>query len=104
MAIKPNKAKKLNKQAIQCENMAIACGKITPLSSPQVSLYDISRCWRELLGATSFPSVKMPEWNEKEEAAADVLIATLTYLRRIGCRDIERLLRDAIERHARKDG
>lgn len=93
----------LNKHAIQCEQIALACGKITPLSSPQSSLYDISRCWRRLLDATGFQSANMPGWNEKEEAAAEVMIATLTYLQRIGCSNIEQLLREAIERHARQD-
>lgn len=93
----------LNKQAIRCEEIALAGGKITPLSSSRTSLYDISRQWRELLDATSFPSENLPEWSEKEESAAEVMIATLTYLQRIGCRNIEQLLRDAIERHARQN-
>ena len=93
----------LNKQAIRCEEIALAGGKITPLSSSRTSLYDISREWRVLLDATSFPSENLPKWSEKEEAAAEVLIATLTYLQRIGCTNIEQLLRDAIERHARQN-
>ncbi|MCM1141765.1 MAG: hypothetical protein NC453_24610 [Muribaculum sp.] len=93
----------LNKQAIRCEEIALAGGKITPLSSPRTSLYDISREWRKLLDSTSFPSQNLPKWSEKEEAAAEVLIATLTYLQRIGCKNIEQLLRDAIERQARQN-
>jgi len=93
----------LNKQAVRCVEIALAGGKITPLSSSRISLYDISRMWRVLLDATSFPSGNLPEWSEKEEAAAEVLIATLTYLQRIGCKNIEQLLRDAIERHARQN-
>lgn len=93
----------LNKHAIQCEQIALAGGIITPLSSPRASIYDISRCWRRLLDATGFPSGNMPGWNEKEEAAAEVIIATLIYLQRIGCSNIEQLLREAIERHARQD-
>lgn len=93
----------LNKQAVRCAEMALAGGRFTPLSNSRTSLYDISRQWRELLEATNFKSVSLPEWSEKEESAAEVLIATLTYLQRIGCRDIEQLLRDAIERHARQN-
>ena len=88
----------LNKQAIRCEEIALAGGKITPLSSPRISLYDISRHWRGLLDATRFPSEDVPKWSEREAAAAEVLIATLTYLQRIGCRNIEQLLKDSIER------
>lgn len=93
----------LNKQAIRCVEIAIAGGRFSPLSNPRTSLYDISRQWRELLEATNFKSETLPEWSEKEESAAEVLIATLTYLQRIGCRNIEQLLRDAIERHARQN-
>ncbi|MCM1337730.1 MAG: hypothetical protein NC187_08140 [Candidatus Amulumruptor caecigallinarius] len=93
----------LNKQALRCEEIAVARGKITPQSSPRTSLYDISRQWRELLGASGFPSEGMPGWSEKEAAAAELLIATLTYLQHIGCKNIEQLLRDAIERQARQN-
>jgi hypothetical protein len=94
---------RLNKQAIQCEQIALAGGKITNQSSPQISLYDISKQWRELLEATNFQCSDMPKWNKKEAAAARVLIATLTYLKRIGCEDIEKLLRDAIGHQFRQD-
>lgn len=89
----------LNKQAIRCEELAIACGKITPLSPPRSSCYDISRAWRDLhsLGS-NYQSDILPEWSEREVAAADILMATLTYLQRIGCKDIERLLRDCMKR------
>ncbi|MCM1140942.1 MAG: hypothetical protein NC453_20420 [Muribaculum sp.] len=93
----------LNKQAIRCEEIALAGGKITPASSPRTLLYDISRQWRELLDATSFQSGNLPEWSEREVAASEVLVATLTYLQRIGCKNIEQLLKDTIERHARQN-
>ena len=92
----------LKKFAVQCEEVAIANGKITPLSSPTTTLYDISRCWRELCDATSFRSVNLEGWNEKEEGTADVIIAALTYLQSIGCKDIEKLLRDALEQKRRQ--
>ena len=92
----------LKKFAVQCEEVAIANGKITTLSSPTTTLYDISRSWRELCDATSFMSASPDGWNEKEEGAADVIIAALTYLQRIGCKDIEKLLRDALEQKRRQ--
>lgn len=88
----------LNKQAVRCEKTAIAQGKITPLSSSRASLYEISRKWRMLLDATSFPSKEAPQWSEREITAAEMMVETLVYLRRIGCDDIEQLLRDVIER------
>lgn len=88
--------------AKQCEDVALASGKITPASSPSVALYDISREWRKLHKATSFKSLNIPGRNEKEECAAEVIIAAMTYLRRIGCNDIENLLRDTLEQHRRQ--
>lgn len=92
----------LKKFAEQCEEVALANGKITPLSSPTVSMYDISRRWRELCKATAFKSDNLPDWNEKEEGAAEVIIAALTYLKRIGCKDIEQLLQATLEQHRRQ--
>lgn len=92
----------LNKCAIRCEEIAIAGGKITNNSSARPLLYDISRNWRTLLDATNFKS-GLGEWSEKEAAAGEVLISTLTYLQRIGCKNIEKLLKDIIERHARQN-
>lgn len=89
----------LNKSAIRCEELAIANGSITPTSSARPLLYDISRHWRRLLDATSFKSDNS-SWSEKEEAACEVLISTLAYLKRIGCSNIEQLLKDGIERHS----
>lgn len=93
----------LNKYAIRCEEIAIASGKITSNTSPRTSLYDISRHWRELLDASGYKSGNAGPWNEKEEAAAEVMISTMTYLQRIGCKNIEQLLKDTIERHARQN-
>lgn len=88
--------------AKQCEEVALASGKITPTSSPSVALHDISREWRKLHKATSFMSLNVTGRSEKEEAAAEVIIAALTYLRRIDCNDIETLLRDTLEHHRRQ--
>lgn len=92
----------LNKYAARCEQIAIAGGKITPTSSAQLLLYDISRNWRKLLDATNFAESCASDWSEKEEAACEVIISAITYLQRIGCRNIEQLLRDTVEQHARQ--
>ena len=52
--------------------------------------------------ASTFKSSNLPDWSEKEEGASEVIIAALTYLQRIGCRDIERLLRETLEHHRRQ--
>lgn len=83
----------LNKLAVQCEEIAIAGGKISTASSARPILYDISRDWRKLCDAAGR--------SQKEELAADIMIDTLVYLQRIGCKNIEQLLRDSVERHAR---
>lgn len=93
---------KLNKYAIQCEKIALDNGKITSESSPTVSLHDISREWRSLCNATVYQGVDSSRWNEKEVKAANVIIATLIYLKRIRCDNIEKLLRDVITLNARQ--
>lgn len=93
----------LNKYAEICEEIAIACGRITDNSSAQPLLYDISRNWRQLLDATNFKSLNDAKYSEKEELASEVIISAITYLQRIGCKNIEKLLKDTIERHARQN-
>lgn len=92
----------LKKFAMQCEEVAIACGSITPLSSPTATLYEISRKWRMLCKATMFKSETLKGWTEKEECAAEVIIASLIYLQRIGCSDVEKLVRDTLARHGQQ--
>lgn len=84
---------------MQCEEVAIANGSITPESSPTATLYDISRKWRNLCNASAFKSLTLRGWTEKEECAAEVIIASLVYLQRIGCSDVEKLVRDTLARH-----
>lgn len=93
----------LNKYAIKCVEIAIAGGKITQNSSASPLLYDISRKWRDLLEATNFRSLNNDKWSEREELASEVIISAITYLQRIGCSNIEQLLKDTIERHARQN-
>lgn len=83
----------LNKLAKQCHKKALIDGKITETSSSTPLLYEISRNWRRLADATSFRSDRNPEYSEKEANAADVILSTITYLQRIGCKNIEQLLR-----------
>ena len=93
----------LNKYAVRCEDIAIARGIITSSSSSTPLLYEISRNWRLLLEATNFQSLNLGQWSEKEEAVSEVIISALAYLKRIGCKNIEQLLKDTIERHARQN-
>ena len=86
----------LKKFAMQCEAAAIA------KTSPTATLYDISRRWRNLCNASAFKSMTLKGWTEKEECAAEVIIASLVYLQRIGCSDVEKLVRDTLARHGQQ--
>lgn len=94
---------KLNKLAKVCLQTALRRGKITKNSSPRVIIMHISGEWRELYDATKFRSEHLPQYSEQEEEAADIIISTMTYLQRIGCSDIEQLIRDKIEFNNRRD-
>lgn len=86
----------INHYARLCERAAIANGEITPDTSARVNLYDISRHWRDLADATSFAHPHHKQYSEKEVAAAKVVISSITYLRRIKCGNIERLIKDVL--------
>ena len=92
----------LKKFAMQCEEIALTNGSITPATSPTATLYDISRHWRDLCNATTFKSLTLKGWTEREECAAEVIIASLVYLQRIGCSDVEKLVRDTLARHGQQ--
>lgn len=77
-------------------------GKINKFTSGKAIILAISSEWRELLGATKFKSEHLPQYSEQEEEAADIIIATLTYLHRIGCEDVEQLIKDKISFNERR--
>ena len=93
----------LNKEyGALCEEITAANEYLTPESSARPLIYDISRNWRELADATPFVCDKDRRYSEQEVAAAKVVISSICYLQRIGCPDVERLLKDTIERLAGK--
>ena len=56
-------------------------GLITGDSSSTVAVYQISRYWRELFQkATRHRSDTLPQWNEKEHAAAKIITSALLFL------------------------
>ena len=84
----------LNKLAVKCREIALQRHKITRNSSHKG--LGISQEWRELFNATDDPSGHISGYSEREEEAADVIIAAMTYLQSIGCKDIEQLIKDKI--------
>lgn len=92
----------LRKFAAQCVQVAIEGGKITEASSPRTSMFEISRKWRTLRKATNFSSQSVKGYSEKEVAAAEVIIASLTFLERIGCKNVEQLLKQTLEHESAK--
>lgn len=87
----------LNTLAKKCFEIALKRKKIVETTSPKTVVLAISSEWRELAEAGKERSNHIPSWSEREEEAADVIIATLTYLERIGCKNIEQLLKDKVE-------
>lgn len=93
----------LNKLAVKCLRTAIGRGKIGKHSSAKAIIVAISTEWRELCRASEYRSMHIPKYSEQEEEAADVIIASLTYLQKIGCRDIEQLIKDKINFNAQRE-
>ena len=88
----------INKRILpEIVDKARASGLITAESSPTVALYRISRHWRELFRkATRHRSDTLPQWSEKEHAAAKIIASTLLFLAMEGCRDVEQLITDTV--------
>lgn len=93
----------LNKLAVKCLRIAIKRGKIGRNSSAKAIIWAISAEWRELCNASEYRSNHIPKYSEQEEEAADIIIASLTYLQKIGCRDIEQLIKDKINFNAKRE-
>lgn len=93
----------LNKLAKKCREIALNRKKVTVHSSHMGLAIGISVEWRELCLASKYRSEHLPHYSEREEEAADVIIATLTYLESIGCEDIEQLIKDKIEFNSKRD-
>lgn len=88
----------LNRIAEECRQIALDRKKITVHSSHKGLCIGISAEWRELFDAGKHErSVHIPQYSAREEEAADVIIATLTYLKSIGCKNIEQLIKDKVE-------
>lgn len=76
---------------------AHASGLITAESSSTVAVYQISRYWRELFQtATWHRSEALPQWNEKEVAAAKIITSALLFLAMERCRNVEQLIIDTV--------
>lgn len=70
---------------------------ITAESSSTVAVYQISRYWRELFQtATQHRSEILPQWNEKELAAAKIITSALLFLAMEECRNVEQLIIDTV--------
>lgn len=77
---------------------AYGSGLITAESSSTVAVYQISRYWRELFQtATRHRSETLPQWNEKEVAAAKVITSALLFLTMEECRNVEQLIIDTVK-------
>lgn len=88
----------LNKKTVP-DIVAKACasGIITAESSSTVAVYQISRYWRELFQtATRHQSEILPQWNEKEVAAAKIITYALLFLAMEECRNVEQLIIDTV--------
>lgn len=86
----------LNKLAKRCLRIAIRRKKLGRDSSPHAIVVAISCEWRGLCKASEYRSNNIPKYSEQEEAAADVIIEAITYLEKIGCRNIDQLLKDKV--------
>ena len=93
----------LNRLAERCREIALNRHIITIHSSHKGLARSMSAQWRKLWDAPDRKSDKMPRWTYREEKAAEIIVSAITYLKSIGCEDIEQLIKDKIECEDRED-
>lgn len=86
----------INNLAREAYNNAIRRCKITPEDSHEIIYIGINQELNEFCNATDNPSEHLPQYTERQEELADVLICCLTELHREGV-DIEKIIKEKIE-------
>lgn len=79
----------LQRMANRCLNRLIGAGRTRMDANPNLDKNIISAEWRKLNKAVT--------QEEKEDAAIDILFATLSYLAKIKCKDIEERIWERIK-------
>lgn len=91
----------LNLMGIQAFDCAKKRGKITDYTTDLIQLNAIKDEFNELRSASTNPSIHIEGYTEQQEEAADVIIATLTFLTRKGV-DINKLLEKKMEYNTKR--
>ena len=89
------KENQINNLAREAYNNAIRRGKITPEDSHEIIYIGINQELNEFCDATNEPSEHLPQYTQRQEELADVLICCLTELHREGV-DVEEIVTDKI--------
>ena len=92
----------LNYMAKEALRTAIKRGKVDDRSTDMEQIAAIRAELAELADATEKKSVHIPYFTEQQEEAADVIIATLTYLARKGV-DVDLLLISKMSYNANRE-
>ncbi len=92
----------LNRMAEKALETATKRGKVDSRTTDMEQIQAIRAELAELADATEKKSVHIPYFTEQEEEAADVIIATLTYLARKGV-DVDLLLISKMSYNANRE-
>lgn len=86
----------MNKLAKTSYENALKRGKITPEDTQEIVYLGILAELNEYIDATDNPSEHLPQYTERQEELADVLICCLTELHREGV-NVEKIIKEKIE-------
>lgn len=96
---------KLNIYAMKSHGQAIARGDYAEGSNPMVIVLKETRAWCKLhqaqMDSKNLPlePSRIEGYSLREEAAGEVIVSMMEYLQHVGCKDIETLIRQVIERN-----
>lgn len=86
----------LNRLAKQCLNNAKASGHVNDNSGMRSYLYRASVMVHRAFEDTKWSSGEIARWSEYEISVAHCIVWLVAFLQRLGCRDIEQLLKDVV--------
>lgn len=89
----------LNKLAKKCQENCIRSGRVTGNSNHRAYLVHASVMLHEAFDKTKWASDTLKQWSEYEVSAAEVICWMTAFLERLGCDNIEQLIKDVIEYH-----
>lgn len=87
----------LNRLAQKCLDIMMKRFRMNEHTSRKAFSIRVEAVWRKFDSALKSKNCGLPQYTDDEILAAEMIIYLVAYLKRFGCKDIERLIKDKIE-------